>query len=114
MNNMKVNNTGISAADKGKLNCWEFKQCGRELGGEKAFELGVCPAVTNVMLDRMNNGINAGRACWVIKGTMCDGIVEGAFEQKYKGCALCNFYVHVKEEEGKDFVPTMTLLKMLD
>jgi len=25
------------------LNCWEFKKCGREPGGEKASELGICP-----------------------------------------------------------------------
>ncbi len=25
-------------------NCWDFKSCGREQGGTKAAELGVCPA----------------------------------------------------------------------
>jgi len=28
----------------GKLNCWEFKKCGRQPGGPKVAELGVCPA----------------------------------------------------------------------
>jgi hypothetical protein len=27
-----------------KLNCWEVKKCGREPGGVKVKELGVCPA----------------------------------------------------------------------
>jgi hypothetical protein len=26
------------------LNCWEFKKCGREAGGAKAADSGVCPA----------------------------------------------------------------------
>ena len=26
------------------MNCWEYMKCGREKGGEKADELGVCPA----------------------------------------------------------------------
>jgi hypothetical protein len=27
-----------------KVNCWEFKKCGRESQGPNAAELGVCPA----------------------------------------------------------------------
>ena len=27
-------------------NCWEVKQCGRQPGGPKAGEFGVCPAAT--------------------------------------------------------------------
>ncbi len=97
-----------------KLNCWEFKKCGREIGGDNAFELGVCPAATDVMLYGVNNGVNAGRACWVINGTMCYGSVEGTFAQKFKGCAQCQFYAYVKAGEGENFVPTVALLKMLD
>jgi hypothetical protein len=26
-------------------NCWEFKNCGREIGGIKVKEMGVCPAL---------------------------------------------------------------------
>ena len=104
----------MNPAGGGKLNCWEFKKCGRELGGENAFALGVCPAATDVMLDNVHDGISAGRACWVIVGTMCNGTVQGAFAQKYKSCAQCDFYAHVKEEEGESFIPTVTLLKMID
>ena len=28
------------------INCWEVKKCGREPGGAKVAELGVCPAST--------------------------------------------------------------------
>ncbi|MGE5174112.1 MAG: two-CW domain-containing protein, partial [Betaproteobacteria bacterium] len=27
-----------------KLNCWEHKKCGRQPGGHKVAELGVCPS----------------------------------------------------------------------
>jgi len=26
------------------MNCWEFMKCGREKGGAKATDLGICPA----------------------------------------------------------------------
>jgi len=33
---------------KPKLYCWEFIKCGREPGGHRAAELGICPvAITN-------------------------------------------------------------------
>jgi hypothetical protein len=97
-----------------KKNCWEFKKCGRELGGEHAFKLGVCPAAIDVFLDSAHGGISAGRACWVVAGTMCGDTVQGTFALKYKSCARCNFYVYVKEAEGESLIPTVTLLKMLD
>jgi len=34
-----------------KLNCWEFKQCGREAGGAHVDEFGVCPATKEQRLD---------------------------------------------------------------
>ena len=61
-----------------KKNCWEFKQCGRQVGGAKAAQLGVCPAATETRLDRMHHGVNGGRACWAVAGTLC-GVVQGTF-----------------------------------
>ena len=97
-----------------KKNCWEFKRCGREPGGENASAMGVCPASTNTQLDRVHDGKNAGRACWVIAGTMCNGKVQGIFAQKYNDCRVCDFYQKVKEEEGKDFLITVDLIRMID
>ena len=37
-----------------KENCWEVKQCGRQPGGAKTGELGVCLATTSSM-----SGVNA-------------------------------------------------------
>jgi len=53
-----------------KLNCWDFKKCGREPDGENIAECGVCPAATE-------GGDNGGRACWVVAGTSCKGGAEG-------------------------------------
>jgi hypothetical protein len=87
-----------------KLNCWEFKNCGRELNGSKVDELGVCPAYEEKKLDGVHSGMNAGRCCWVVAGTMCRGKVEGTFAQKEKNCLHCDFYNLVYEEESDNFL----------
>ena len=71
---------------KKKLNCWEVKKCGRESGGAKSLELGICPSAIEKKLDGTHGGSNAGRACWVVAGTICSGVVEGTFANKYKDC----------------------------
>jgi len=63
----------------GKLNCWEFKKCGRQPEGVHEHNLGTCPAPLERMLDGVHGGKNAGRACWVLAGTMCGGKVQGTF-----------------------------------
>ena len=46
-----------------KLNCWEHKKCGRQPGGHRVQELGVCPAATNTELHGAHGGTNwEGRA----------------------------------------------------
>lgn len=83
-----------------KLNCWEFMKCGREEGGSKAEELGVCPAAKETLGNGLNDGVNAGRICWVIAGTLCGGETQGQFVYKYENCLKCEFYKYVDEEEG--------------
>lgn len=97
-----------------KHNCWQYKKCGRELGGSQAYEIGVCPAATNVLFDGIHDGINAGRSCWIIPETMCNGEIQGDFEQKAKVCGPCNFYTQLKNEEGQNITPTVELLKILE
>ncbi len=96
-----------------KTNCWEFKKCGREPGGFRVAELGICPAAERPYLDGTHGGKNAGRACWVIAGTFCGGAVQGTFAQKYKTCEQCDFYRQVKQEERHMFVLSATLLSEL-
>jgi hypothetical protein len=86
-----------------KLNCWEYKGCGRQPGGKKAGELGVCPAATDKKLDGLHGGKNAGRACWLVAGTMCGGKVQGSFAQKYGNCEKCDFFKAVMENERPAF-----------
>ena len=72
-----------------KQNCWEFKKCGRQPGGEKAPELGVCVAATDKTRNNVHGGVNGGRACWVIAGTLCGGKVQGSFAAKMGNCMAC-------------------------
>jgi hypothetical protein len=82
-----------------RINCWEFKRCGREPGGRNVHHLGVCPATTAEALDGLHGGINGGRACWFVAGTICKGDIQGTDARKYKSCIYCDFYKKVKEEE---------------
>lgn len=96
-----------------KMNCWEHKKCGREPGGIKVHGLGVCPASSEERLDGTHGGKNAGRACWIIAGSMCGGKIQGTFAQKYGNCVICDFFNKIKQEEGADFTLSSTLLKIL-
>lgn len=87
-----------------KKNCWEVKNCGRELNGPNVIDLGVCPAAIGVKFDGIHGGNNGGRSCWMLAGTLCGGKVQGIYAQKYKNCLNCDFYQSVKQEEGKDFL----------
>lgn len=80
-------------------NCWVFKKCGREPGGSKAHEFGVCPAASETLADGLNHGKNGGRSCWAIAGTLCNGQMQGAFAQKIGNCTKCDFYRQVVREE---------------
>jgi hypothetical protein len=93
-----------------KQNCWEVKKCGREVGGAKSVELGVCPAATAKLMHGVHGGINGGRSCWVVKATLCGGTVQGGFGEKFKNCQECAFYKMVKSEEGTEYVLAPTLL----
>lgn len=83
-----------------KQNCWEFKKCGREPGGAKVAELGICSAAKETRVDGTNGGKNGGRACWPISGTLCGGKAQGTFAAKLGNCMKCEFYILVGEEEG--------------
>lgn len=63
------------------MNCWEFKNCGREREGFRAEELGACPAYPD-----------HGRHCARVAGTLCNGKVQGVFAVKLADCLRCDFY----------------------
>ena len=96
-----------------KQNCWEFKKCGREPGGPKVAEFGVCPSATDTRLNGVNSGKNAGRACWAVTGTLCGGQVQGTYAAKLVNCMKCDFYKPMRSEEGKDYKDTKHILEKL-
>jgi methyl-accepting chemotaxis protein len=71
-----------TAATEGKaVPCWEFKKCGREKGGAKEREMGICPAWPN-----------HGFSCAGVTGTFCGGQVQETFAKKIGNCAKCDFF----------------------
>ena len=96
-----------------KLNCWEFKKCGREPGGEKSGELGVCTAAVETRTNTMNSGKNGGRASWAISGTMCGGTVQGTYAAKIGNCLNCEFYQRVQREEKPRFETSSKIMERL-
>jgi hypothetical protein len=80
-----------------KLNCWEFKNCGREKGGLMVKELGECPVAAAMQCDGMNEGFAAGRVCWTLKN------VSNRLMHDSNGfgnpCHACEFYKRVMHEE---------------
>ncbi len=80
-------------------NCWEHTNCGRYPGGPRAKELGVCPVTVHEELHGAHGGKNAGRACWVIAGSLCGGRIQGTYAQKLNNCWRCEFFNAVKQQE---------------
>lgn len=96
-----------------KQNCWEYTNCGREPYGRNVKEFGVCPAATETKLHGVHDGVNGGRCCWVVAGTLCHGKKQGAFAHKYNGCKDCGFYQSVQYENFDNFQVSSFLLKRL-
>jgi hypothetical protein len=83
-----------------KLNCWEIKKCGRQTGGEKAKELGVCIAAKETRTNGVHGGRNGGRCCYALAGTLCGGKVQGSFASKLTNCMQCEVFKLIQTEEG--------------
>ena len=84
----------------GKINCWEYKKCGREPNGARVEELGVCPAAIYPHADGVNEGINGGRICWAIVGIYSCYASLSSLSQKETLCSDCEFHKKVLSEEG--------------
>jgi class 3 adenylate cyclase len=82
-----------------KLNCWEFMRCGREPGGQRAAEKGVCPVAVESRLDGVLGGMNAGRCCWAVAGTVCRGARQGTLAKRFASCKECAFFKRMQAEE---------------
>lgn len=97
-----------------KLNCWEILKCGYGPDGELAKEFGVCPVVSITSLDGVHGGMNAGRSCWMIKGTHCFNETQGSAISKIEICKECEAYRKIKIEESQNFKDFSDLIKRLD
>jgi tRNA A-37 threonylcarbamoyl transferase component Bud32 len=82
-----------------KRNCWQVMACGREPGGKQAAQKGICPAAADQTYDGINSGRFAGRICWAVTETLCNGEVQGSYSEKRAACRNCDFYQMVQEEE---------------
>jgi hypothetical protein len=96
-----------------KKNCWEFKKCGNRPGGAEGKGKCACPVPEMSVYDGINSGTNAGRVCWIVADSACDGDVQVTFRHKLKACGECDFYKAVSEEEGTDLALPMKVLEDL-
>ncbi len=97
-----------------KQNCWDFKNCGRQVNGPKAVELGVCSAAKETRTNGVNGGVNGGRGCWAIAGTLCGGVVQGSFVSKVANCMKCEFYQLVGKQEGVNHQSAKDILALMN
>ncbi|TNF54446.1 hypothetical protein EP227_04245 [bacterium] len=93
------NSKNDKRAETIKPNCWEYKKCGREPGGVKTDELGICPSATNILADGLNEGKNGGRICWAIAGTFSNGEKQCTFAKTIPFCTVCDFYITVQKQD---------------
>ena len=49
--------------------------------------------------DGRTGGTSAGRARWVVAGSLCGGRIQGTYAQKLNNCWKCDFMNAVKKEE---------------
>jgi hypothetical protein len=84
-----------------KMNCWDYRNCGREIGGTKVEEKGVCPAAVSTIVNGINHGMNGGRVCWAVAGTLGGRECNLTFSQKIVDCVVCDFYQKVLLEEDE-------------
>jgi hypothetical protein len=83
-----------------KLNCWQFKNCGREKDGLLVETLGECPVSTTLKFDGMNEGRGAGRMCWMVPDSACRQ--EPAKLGLFYRCHTCDFYRRVLFEQEEN------------
>lgn len=50
-----------------------------------------------------NDGVDGGRICWAVAGTLCEGKVDGLNASKHLSCGQCDVFKTVQKEEGEKF-----------
>jgi hypothetical protein len=95
-----------------KINCWEFKKCGRESGGSNTAEYNTCPAATETSVHGINGGKNGGRICWAIAGTLSNEKIKGTFAREIFSCLNCDFFKLVRSEEKVNSYEILTPIQL--
>jgi len=100
----------MNAGSESKINCWEFMGCGLHMNRDvKGFgEVALCPASLDQIRKGMHGGQNAGRACWLVSGTLCGGARQETAAQKSEACVSCDFYALVIDEENGDKITLLS------
>jgi hypothetical protein len=80
--------------------------CGREPGGIRADQEGICPAAQNSRYQGINGGQASGRFCWTEPDTNCKKFLE----ESDGGCMLCSFFTRVLHEEGEGMIMTRSAI----
>ncbi len=88
-------------------------KCGRNHGEGSDAREHACPTFSEIRLDGIHGGRNAGRACWVVAGTMCGGDTQGLFASKLGKCVMCDFYKMVRLEEKENFRSPSQLIDVI-
>ncbi len=70
---------------KGLKNCWKIKSCGKDMREG-------CPAW----------GFRAGKMCWFINGTICEGKPQGSWKKKMEMCRKCKMLRHILSKLEED------------
>ncbi len=96
-----------------KANCWEFRNCGRQPGGENVEELGLCAAATNSIMEGVHDGEKGGRVCWIMVGTQCGQDAAASPDKRKRACMSCDFYNMVKQQEGANLRQAEELLNLI-
>ncbi|MEW6351909.1 MAG: two-CW domain-containing protein [Thermodesulfobacteriota bacterium] len=84
-------------------NCWDVLKCGNQPGGPFTRSNGVCPVAEERRFWGRNRGLYAGRSCWNVEGTLCNGNPPMSLAEKAETCPRCVFFQQVRHEEGVRF-----------
>jgi hypothetical protein len=96
-----------------KRNCWDYYRCGKQSKADNGKKHDVCPAYLETKLNGVHDGKNGGRACWIVAGTKCGGIIKRTLIPKFIICNLCDFKKIVMSEESQNFIVSDDFMKIL-
>jgi hypothetical protein len=72
--------SNIKGIKKGQKSCWTIKKCPAKLKKQ-------CPAWE----------FKAGKLCWFINGTICEGTAQKTWKEKMKICRSCDVFISLLE-----------------